>query len=600
MPKTINYKSLAEKPLSVWDWIVFAVLAVFCFLSFEQGGDILHTGGSSFAYLNGHIFDFYDYNVKHLGLNNYLPTSYILFAIWNIPIQLFGLMKEPSMNPPLAIELWFKLLPTLFYMASAYLMYKIAAEIGMGQNKAKLCAFAFLTMPIGFYSQFMFGQYDSFTVFFMLLGVLFYFRKDWLKFALFFGVALTCKYFPIFIFIPMLLLCEKNIWKIIKYGIIVMLPLALEILIYLPSDTFRKGVFAFGATGYIFKIALSSPYFSISLFLVFWIVLAAAAYFQEADKPGDVVKWSLFYGNIVTFLLFGLSMWHPQWLLFAVPFWVLGTFISKKFDIFMILEVVMMLLFIMFVANIWATDLDQGLFNGGIFRAPLDGRIGAFLSFRDIFPIHNRDILFSAFSGVLLVNALFKHPKFCVDDISEPVDRHWGWARFRFIGGIAIFLVPAVLCLVVAFGSPRVVFDAGRIPAGITGTLVPGRSVEQTFTAGGTSISSVQCIVGTYGRSNDSDLTMKIIDAKTQTALTSVTVNAIDFDDNAYIHIRFDPVVTTVGDTYILAFSSENATEANALTIYYTNTNTTDANGYAVVDGIKQEYDLSVKVFGDK
>ena len=42
-----------------------------------------HTVASSFTYLNGHIFDFYKYNttLEYIKLNNYMPSSYILFAI---------------------------------------------------------------------------------------------------------------------------------------------------------------------------------------------------------------------------------------------------------------------------------------------------------------------------------------------------------------------------------------------------------------------------------------------------------------------------------------------------------------------------------------
>ena len=45
------------------DYILFAVCALICFLVFQQG-DIRHTAGCSFAYLQGHILDFYEWNVK--------------------------------------------------------------------------------------------------------------------------------------------------------------------------------------------------------------------------------------------------------------------------------------------------------------------------------------------------------------------------------------------------------------------------------------------------------------------------------------------------------------------------------------------------------
>jgi len=601
MAKPMKFKSLTEKPLAVFDWVVFAFFALLCFFSFEQGGDILHTGGSSFAYLNGHILDFYEYNTHFVGANNYMPSSYILFAIWNIPIKLLGIITVPTVyNTPLVVEMWYKLLPTLFYMASSYVMYLIAVTVGMGNKKAKLCAYAFLTMPIGFFSQFIFGQYDSFTVFFMLLGLLFFFRKDWIKFSIFFGISLTFKYFPLMVFIPLLLLCEKRILHIIKYCLIVILPLALEILVYYPSSAFRSGVFGFGASGYIFSVAFTTQYFSISVFIVLWIVLAAAAYFQDALTDAAVLKWSLFYGNIVTFLLFGLSMWHPQWLLFAVPFWILGSFISKKFDIFMILETLMMLFFILFTVNFWINHVDQQMFSWGIFRGLLDGRINSFMTIREIYRIHDINLLYSILSGLLLVNAIFKHPKFCSEIVSEPVDQHWGWTRFRFLGGISIFLVPAFICFFIALKSPYLIYDTGSSAAGVTGVIVPEKAVAQVYTAKSKSISCIQVDVGTYARKNDTSITLNIIDAESKKTLSSTEIDTSKFVDNSYNLIKFDPVTTEVGKNYIFEFSSDNAVESDGITIYYSNTDSSDGNGYALVSGVKQTYDLCIKVFGEK
>ena len=47
--KKLAFSNLAEKPLTIADWVVFFIIAFFCFVTFQQG-DIFHTGGSSFAY----------------------------------------------------------------------------------------------------------------------------------------------------------------------------------------------------------------------------------------------------------------------------------------------------------------------------------------------------------------------------------------------------------------------------------------------------------------------------------------------------------------------------------------------------------------------
>ena len=440
-------RSITDKPLTVFDWVMFFVTAAGCFFIFQQGG-ILHTGGSSITYLCGHFLDFYDYNVKPMIGNNYLPSSYILYAIWNIPLKLFGIVPEPTMSVGFWTIMWYKVLPVGFYLATAIVIYKICNQIGFGSLKSKLCAFAWLVSPIAFFSQFIFGQYDIFTVFFMLIGMYFYYKGGMTKFILFFSIAITFKYFPLFIFIPLLLLREKNKWNIVRSMAFVMIPFALEVLIYIASPAFKTGVFGFGATSFILKPAFCSGMTEVSIFVLSILILFIWAYFIEPKNDKDLVKWGLYISNIVLFLLFGLSFWHPQWLLFAVPFWTISTFISKKFDLFILLDIAMMLFFIIYTVNTWTNHVDQHLFTLGAL-SDMSKNIDT-LTMRKLFLFTDRKILFTLFSAMVLANAVFKHPKLCVDNFAEPIEKYWWMIRVKFIVGIAIFLIPALVSFIVA------------------------------------------------------------------------------------------------------------------------------------------------------
>ena len=180
--------------------------------------------------------------------------------------------------------MWFKVLPVLFYIASGFLMYKIGNIIGLSSKKSKLMAYIFLTAPLALFSQFIFGQYDILTVFFILLGLYFYFKNDIWKFIIFFGIAVTFKYFALLIFIPLLLLKEKNILKIVRNMIVFAIPILLEILMYFRSPAFRSGVFGFGAKNYIFDVGFDTTYMSISIVVVLFIAVCACAYFTDTSK----------------------------------------------------------------------------------------------------------------------------------------------------------------------------------------------------------------------------------------------------------------------------------------------------------------------------
>ena len=188
--RSISVNAIAEKPLLIWDYVAFAAIAVFCFLVFQQS-DLLHTAGCSYGYLNGHFRDFYDYCGTFDIHPAYMPSFYLIFAIWNIPMRLFGIVTFPTENLPVLAILWAKLLPCLIYVASGVLIYHIAILAGMGSKKSKLCAYACLTMPVAFYAQFIFGQYDIIMTFCVLLGVYYYLKKKDIWFIFWFAIAIV-------------------------------------------------------------------------------------------------------------------------------------------------------------------------------------------------------------------------------------------------------------------------------------------------------------------------------------------------------------------------------------------------------------------------
>ena len=425
------------------DWAIFIVISVFCFLSFQQG-DIYHSVASSFTYLNGHIFDFYKYNttLEYIKLNNYMPSTYILFAIWNIPLKL--LFSVDGANIVLTVIWYNKILTTLFYIACAIIIYKICKAIGFDDKKSKIASFLWLTTPIAMFSQFIFGQYDIFTVFFMLLGIYFYFKNDDFRFALFFGISLTFKYFPAFIFIILLIYREKNIIKIIKQCVIFIIPFAIELLIYISDSAFREGVLGFGATSYIFNLVISSDFIiDIKIFLMFWIFICGYTYFNEIKNKSENEKYIFYYLSLVSFMLFGLSLWHPQWVIFITPFLVFGTVINKKYDICIILDIFLTLFFISFTVNTWTRHVDSYLLTRGIFGNILDIEKTSLLM-KGIF-VDKNSLSYTFFSGLLLLNAIFKHPKYAFDNINEDISDAMPFIRLRLIIGILIFIIPCFI-----------------------------------------------------------------------------------------------------------------------------------------------------------
>ena len=139
-----GFGSLFEKPLTVWDWVLFLAIGIFCFLSYEMR-DLLHNAGCSYGFLDGPILDFYDYLAKSgvaedgsIGLHAaYLPSVYLVFAVWNIPMKLFGIVSRAGADLNIVALMWAKILPCLAFMASGYVFFLICREIGFSVKKGE-------------------------------------------------------------------------------------------------------------------------------------------------------------------------------------------------------------------------------------------------------------------------------------------------------------------------------------------------------------------------------------------------------------------------------------------------------------------------------
>lgn len=590
--------SAIEKPLGLYDYIVFAVLAIVCFLSFQQG-DIMHTAGSSYGLLQGHILDYYDWVAYEYNIwDSYMPSTYFLFAIWNIPMKLFGIVVEPEQFADFWVIMWYKLLPTLFYIGSAVLVYKIALQIGMGSGKSKLCMYTFLTAPIGFFSQFIFGQYDSFTVFFLLLGLLYYFKKNNKLFILFIGLAIPFKLWPLLFFVPLLLLREKNIWKIIGNIILVAIPYAVEFVLYYPNEVFRRYVLGFGAVSYVSASGIDAGSGTISFVILLWGFLCACAYFQKPEDEVCEAKWSLFLCCMVIVALFGLSQWHPQWLLLAMPFFVLTTFINKKPKFFLAVDILMMIFFSVYVVNAWPNHVDQELFAWGIFGDYIYDLLGSKLMMCDLYLIMDREFLYTIFTALLVVSAVFKHPGFCVSDFKAGMDDCIKWIRARFLIGIGFFIIPAFICLISAACPPYLVYETSDAYA-FTEPLL-GRTISQVFVSSAEEIECISFRVATYSRKNDVKIQIDVTENDTGRLVYSTIADARKFKDNRWYKADVSGLVVEPGKEYRVTFSCDEATPLQCITFSRTSAYNTQPYGYAMIDDEIMDYHLCFEVYAAK
>ncbi len=463
--KLKKIENLLNSRINKLDWFVFGFMAVLCFFVFVHV-DILLTGASSISFLGGHFKDFYDFNYANKVepvYNVYMPSAYLLFAIWNIPIYLLGIVAAPMTNAinttSFIATMWYKALPVLFFFGSAYLIFKIAKLMGFSEKKCRVISFLFLTTPLAFFSSLIFSQHDSFTLFFVLLGTYYYFKNHMLKFSVFFGIAMTFKYFALLVYVPLLFLKEKKVLKIIKHCLIFLIPISIEVLFYVHSPAFKLGVLGFYATNYLTRCGLNTGYFKISIFLVAWVFVVVWAYLKKVSlvEKEEVFKWGMYFSNVVVCLTFGLSFWHPQWLLFMVPFTLFSAVINKNARVFYIVDIFLFLFLCLINITFYECNVDEKLIFRGILEKIIPFTTDVIYGLKDLFFFlkdrNSYNLFFTFFSALLLVGAVFKHPKHTITNFNENFQQENVVFRLRFLSVFLFFVGPCILCFLVSFFS---------------------------------------------------------------------------------------------------------------------------------------------------
>jgi len=596
------------KPISAWDVLFYGLIAVFCFFSFNHP-DILHAGGSSFTLLKGHLADFYEANAGSLPGGNYLISTYILFALWNLPVYLLKIVREATMNVGYVV-FWYKALTTLFFMASAVVMYRIGRATGLSEKNSKILTAFWISSPLLFFSQFIFGQHDIITVFFTLLGTFYYLKKNRALFVLFFGISMTFKYFPFFVFVPLLLLAEKKPLALMRDTALFLLPIALVYLPYANSGQFISNVAGFNVLDRAFSAGFQlESEIKISVFTIAWIIICSAAYLKKPENAPEFSEWSMYLSMASSSLFFALIFWHPQWL----PFLAITTFRSKKPGFYMLLDFLVMIPFIVFTVNFWAMSVDQSLWKLGIFKGllphPIDQLATVFM--KNLFVFYNRTILFSIISSYFLLNVFFKFPSLPGfsrgNDGSQPdIRRDMPAARLRFFGGILVFIIPAVLSIILSSGR-GIFYDTTAAPGVKFGpgvALKSGSSISQVFTANCRQVTAFAVKLTDYcalqGQQLGFSLSELQADGKPGRVLLEGPVSPpADLKESDYFAVTVENTWLQPGKEYIFTFEPAKVKDG-CLVLWRTSAPAAGNKSYAIAGGSRLQYDLVFKLYGKK
>lgn len=256
-------------------------------------------------------------NMQHTFVQppGYNILVYIVFAIWDLPIWLLQRYAAVDVMNNFAGLMWIRMMPVLALGYSAYLLHSILTIMTEDRRKADFGCFLYLTSLIVFSSVILIVQYDILLIVWMLLALRAYLKEDLKGFILFAGISLCFKYFSLLFILPLLLLKQKNVWKLIRDVVLLAIPLLLTTL---PFRSTMQDASNF-TIGLLVRYIRSEEHgFNIRVLTLLLInIYCFVRPWTGSKRDGETAVWAVFLSMAVMFAM-GLS--HPYWLVMVAPF----------------------------------------------------------------------------------------------------------------------------------------------------------------------------------------------------------------------------------------------------------------------------------------
>lgn len=353
MVKKRGHKVALDKPIQQLykgEWIVaLLILAAFTLLYNQywdmeltvwQGEDLLH------CLFSGKFFDFYDvtltkalageYGIAAASMGaNYNILLYIMVAVLVLPFHVWSSFTHQPYNMMIVV-IYINIVIAILVVWSASLLKKLVVTMGIIEKKASLISFLYLTSLMTLVSTVGFCQLDIIYIIIVLMSLEWYLKKKYHKFALGFSFAISLKYFPLLMFVPLLLLAQKDIKKIVLHMMEGASIPAMFWIVFGRTEAYR-------AT----KQAMEERYFFVDrlfengidlfwhgkvlLFLSAIILICIVAYDRDvADE--DRWKYVIMLPLLATVSFSTLVLTHTQWYVMMCPFiaMALGTNLTRR------------------------------------------------------------------------------------------------------------------------------------------------------------------------------------------------------------------------------------------------------------------------------
>lgn len=397
-------KNLIVDRLNAIEWALLCIvlIAVFLTLFYDDNPGMFLT----YFWANNGLLRGGDIHALGSNQTTYGIVQQFFCEIWCLPVNIAYLIHPFVVHNPVSL-LWFKLSMVLFIILSMREMVRLGKSLDIDEDRIKwmlilFCSTILVALPV-----FHIAQTDILYGYLILVSIRYYFEDNLKRFILFGAMAVSCKGIAVIVIIPLILLREKKILRIIVNSILTVSIFVGERLWYRVVDKLNSLIHsgnsvasanssvidetsAVGSTvestydkvsagliphfynkALFFEIGAVRKGYVVSILVVLFVLLCIWCFAQKKEDTVLYKQKSIYAIAVAWLIFFTYASPSPYWIVVLYPFLFLLMFINyDRIRINLLLETCFTLtMFLVYVVDtFWvyggANNLDLLLLRG--------------------------------------------------------------------------------------------------------------------------------------------------------------------------------------------------------------------------------------------
>ena len=292
------------------------------------------------ALFSGRFFQYYSVGseARSHGLMIHYPNYDIvlnfLMGLWQLPLyiaeKLIG-CKDIILYSALA-RMYSKIYLVFVLLACGRETARISGELGCSKEEQTSVFYLFTTAVTALSSALVVAQVDVIGLFFILRALYHALRGEDKKYFLCFVLAVQCKFFAVFFVLPVVILRNKKIYRMVAE---LAAPVAINILLSVPFRLLDpagyggKGARLAEMVEEMLKTHWNFLGYTIPSLFFLYVGVSLLAFFIDVpeEKKKEYLFWFAFLGTIAMFLTMSN---HPHWYIYLAPYTTIYLFLRRE------------------------------------------------------------------------------------------------------------------------------------------------------------------------------------------------------------------------------------------------------------------------------